>query len=335
MAEPILREPRSRALGDIIAAALLVFGAAIENRRGRKRGGHRAWLAAVPIAGVNFVAFYGQFSYFQAHRHPIPGVTIPAAVSAVVATALESIAVYLAWQAHVARLKGDSAFRLRLGAYLTGLVIGALNYSHFCDLGWRPNAFAVAFGLASVISPALWGIHSNRESRDALKAQELIEDHAVRLGATRWFFHLYRSFRVMFRATWVGENRPAEAIKLIDPPKWARGKDSDPAPAAAGPPPSAPRKREPRPAEGDAARAARKPGLTAVPPVTLAALSEAERVIALGLMGTQPLPAVRKLAGDPRLPGSLATRRRHAGRILEAVRAGRNGGGHRGVDDGS
>jgi len=325
MAEPNLRSPRSRVLGDIITAALLAFGAAAENRRGRKRGGHRAWLAAVPIAAVNFVAFYGQFSYFQAHRHPIAGVTIPAAVSAVVATALESIAVYLAWQAHVARLRGDSAFRLRLGAYLTGLVIGALNYSHFCDPGWRPNAFAVAFGLASVVSPALWGIHSNRESRDALKAQELIEEHAVRLGATRWFFHLYLSFRVMFRATWTGENRPAEAIKLVDPPKWARSKN--PASAAAGTPPSVPRAREPRPAERDAVRAARKRGLTAAPAADLAALSENERAVALDLMHVPALPGRDKLAAtEARLNGNRGS----AWRVLQAVRAGRNG--HHDVD---
>jgi hypothetical protein len=338
MAEPTARHPRSHAtLGDIIAAALLAFGALAENRRGRERHGYRAWLTAVPIVLVNFVAFYGQFSYFQAHRHPVPGVIIPPAVSVVVALALESMAVYLAWSAHVARLKGDTALRLRLGSYLTGLGIGVLNYSHFCRPGWRPDTFAVACGVASVASPLLWGIYSNRESRDDLKAQDQIEDHGVRLGFTRSFYHPLRSFLVRSRAAWTAENRPAEAIKLVKPPKWMRPRDLAPAaspgevtprPSAPQAPPSAPRTREPRQAADR--RAARKPELTAARPASLARLSEAEQAVALDLMGAEKLPGRDKLARtDPRLEG----RRRSAWRVLQTVQAGRNGGGSHGVDD--
>src|SRR6266566_4769653 len=128
--------------------------------------------------------------------------------------ALESIAIYLAWQAHLAQLADDSALRLRLAAYGMALVIGALNYSHFALPGWRPDVAAVTFGMMSAISPWLWSVHSRRASRDALKARGLIEPHAVRLGTTRWAWHPLRSARVMFRATWRGENDPAKALAL-------------------------------------------------------------------------------------------------------------------------
>ena len=131
-----------------------------------------------------------------------------------VALALESIAVYLAWQAHLAQLADDSALRLRLAAYGIALLIGALNYSHFMRPGWRPTVAAVTFGMMSAISPWLWSVHSRRVSRDALKARGLIEPHAVRLGATRWTWHPWRSACVMWRATWLGETDPAKAIAL-------------------------------------------------------------------------------------------------------------------------
>jgi hypothetical protein len=45
-----------------------------------------------------------------------------------------------------------------------------------------------------------------------------IDPHAVRLGATRWLWHGYRSARVMRAATWAGEVNPARAIALVYPP---------------------------------------------------------------------------------------------------------------------
>jgi hypothetical protein len=124
------------------------------------------------------------------------------------------VAVYLAWQAHLALAADDSALRLRLAAYGFAAVIGVMNYSHWMAPGWRPTFTSVTFGLMSVASPWLWSVHSRRQSRDALKARGLIEPHAVRLGATRWTWHPVRSWRVMFRATWQGENDPAAAIAL-------------------------------------------------------------------------------------------------------------------------
>jgi hypothetical protein len=178
----------------------------------------RAWLAAVPIVLVNAVAFTGQLAFLRAH--------LPwnLAEQILVAVTLESVAVYLAWQAHLALLADDSALRLRLAAYGFALVIGVMNYSHWMAPGWRPTFAAVTFGLMSVSSPWLWSVHSRRVSRDALKAKGLIEPHAVRLGGTRWVWHPLRSCRVMFRATWAGESDPVKAIAL---PAVKTGKDVD------------------------------------------------------------------------------------------------------------
>lgn len=172
-----------------------------------RRAAWQACLAAVPVVLVNAVAFGAQLGFWGAHL-PVP------AEAVLVALALESIAIYLAYLAHRAQLADDSALRLRLAAYGMALLIGALNYSHFMLPGWRPTVAAVTFGMMSAISPWLWSAYSRRASRDALKARGLIEPHAVRLGATRWTWHAVRSFRVMFRATWLGETDPAVAVTL-------------------------------------------------------------------------------------------------------------------------
>lgn len=167
----------------------------------------RAWLAAGPVVLVNLVAFFGQLAFLRDHlTWPLPGQIL-------VAVALESVAVYLAYHAHVAQLANDSALRLRLASYSFAAVIGAMNFSHYAP-HWRPTFAAVAFGLMSAASPWLWSIHSRRESRDALMARGLVEPHAVRLGATRWTWHPLKSARVMWHATWKGENDPAAAIAL-------------------------------------------------------------------------------------------------------------------------
>jgi hypothetical protein len=186
---------------------------------------HRGWLAAIPIVLVNAVAFAGQLAFLRVH---LPW---PLAGQVLVAVTLESVAVYLAWQAHLALIAADSALRLRLAAYSFAAVIGVMNYSHYMAPGWRPTFAAVTFGLMSVSSPWLWSVHSRRVSRDALMAVGDIEPHAVRLGMTRWAWHPVRSWRVMFRATWQGVTKPAEAIALpaIDAPVVTPRHDSAPA----------------------------------------------------------------------------------------------------------
>lgn len=307
---------------EIIAAALLTIGAAIENFRptGTSHGhgrAHRAWLAAVPVVIVNYVAFRAQLRFWQAHLSP--------ADALLVAVALESIAIYLSWLASLALIADDSALRLRLAAYGMALLIGVLNYSHYMRPGWRPTVAAVTFGMMSVISPWLWTAYSRRIARPLLKAKNLIEDHAVRLGANRWIYHAYRCFRVMRAATWKGENRPAEAIKLVYPDSpghgtvRAQGKT-----AARKTPPSAPPTREPRPEAAAAANGrvkARGRGLTA-------ARIEAEGQLVTELIAAgRPFPRQRQLArklADHEILGadnSDMTRRRIARTVLERAAA--------------
>jgi hypothetical protein len=211
---------------------------------------HRGWLAAVPIVLVNAVAFAGQLAFLRGHLPwPAPGQVL-------VAVTLESVAVYLAWQAHLALAADDSALRLRLAAYGFAAVIGVMNYSHYMAPHWRPTFAAVTFGLMSVSSPWLWSVHSRRVSRDALKARGLIEPHAVRLGATRWLWHPSLSFRVMRWAAWTGEADPARAIAGRFPPA-----DDTPGDSEGGKPPAA---WQSMPPGGDKAAAIirDRPGLT-------------------------------------------------------------------------
>lgn len=169
----------------------------------------RAAIAAVPVLTVNICAFLGQLGYLRAHllAWGLPGQIL-------VAFTLESMAVYLSYHAHVARLADDAAFRIQASAYALAAVIGAMNYSHWAAPHWHPTPIAVTFALMSTVSPWLWGIHSRRESRDALKARRLIEPHAVRLGTNRWFWYPWRSAKVTRLAAWEGVTRPGEAIAL-------------------------------------------------------------------------------------------------------------------------
>ena len=189
----------------------------------RAMSAHRGWLAAIPIVLVNAVAFCGQLAFLRVH---LPW---PLAGQVLVAVTLESVAVYLAWQAHLALIAADSALRLRLAAYAFAAVIGVMNYSHYMAAGWRPTFAAVTFGLMSVSSPWLWSVHSRRVSRDALLAVGDIEPHAVRFGMTRWTWHPIRTWRQMFRATWLGITKPSDAIVLppIDAPAVTPRRDSD------------------------------------------------------------------------------------------------------------
>jgi hypothetical protein len=183
----------------------------------------RVVAAIVPVLAVNACAFLGQLGYLHTHLTAwgLPGQIL-------VAFTLESIAVYLSYHAHVARLADDAAFRMQTSAYCLALVIGVMNYSHWCEPHWHPTPIAITFALMSTVSPWLWGIHSRRESRDKLKARGLIEPHAVRLGSTRWTWHPVRSVLVMWRATWEGITTPAEAIAAHEAARAAKAADKLP-----------------------------------------------------------------------------------------------------------
>jgi len=322
-ANPGTPERVRHAPGEVTAAALYAAGAFIE----RIRAPRGAWIAAVPVVIVNYVAFRAQLRFWQAHLDPADAI--------LVSVALESVAVYWSWLAAQALIADDSALRPRLAAYGTALLIGALNYSHYCRPGWRPTVTAVTFGLMSAISPWLWTAYSRRVSRPLLKAKGLIEDHSVRLGATRWFWHAYRCVRVTWLATWEGVNRPAEAIALYavrqeeKREKKAAGTDggrgtvavpAENVPADETPPPARPH-REPRREESQRAQARDQgSGLAAASPPGSGDLEQA--VLARLLADpSRKLPGVNKLCEAERIGAPKARR------ILTAARAARNGGG--------
>jgi hypothetical protein len=259
--------------------------------------------AAIPVLCVNVVATSGQFLYLRDHIHWVPG-------AAFIAMTIESVAVYLAFHAHLAALANDSALRLRLGAYGFAAVIGAMNYSHFCAPRWRPTPLALIFALASVASPWLWNVHTRRQSRDALMERGLIEPHALRLGATRWAWHVVRSFRVMWYATWEGETDIPTALALL-PGDPGPGSAASPAPGqepALSPPALGPAPEQaPAPRDGGAAA-----------PLSLADAEQAARNVLALITDPGSLPSARDLAtgimGNP-------NRRKPAGRLIAARRA--------------
>jgi hypothetical protein len=186
-----------------------------------KRAAAGAVLAAVPVALVNSVAFIGQFAYLNAN------VPWPVIARVLIAVTVESIAIYLAWHAHLAKMANDTALRLVLGAYSVALLIATVNYSHFAH-DWHPTPLAVIMGLASLISPFLWGVHTKRASRDKLMDRGLVEEHSVRLGGSRWTLHPLRSARATSWASWHGVNDPKTVLAHFAP---RYGTPDTPAPA--------------------------------------------------------------------------------------------------------
>ena len=313
--ERVRRDP-----GDITVAVLLAIGACIE----RARAPRGAWIAAVPIIIVNYVAFRAQLRFWQAQLGPADAILL--------SVALESVAIYWAWLAHQALVADDSALRPKLAAYGIALIIGALNYSHYCKPGWKPTAAAVAFGGMSAISPWMWAAYSRRVSRPVLKLKKLIEDHAVRLGITRWFWHAYRCVRVTWTATWTGENRPAEAIALYEARRAgklaARGEGkpaniTSPAgnsPAGKAPSPPGPPSRKGAAPGGTPRREARTS-----PPAVTDSLSDLQRAVLAELLADpgRELPSYRELSQSK----FGLERSRRAARVLELAKAARNGHG--------
>ena len=161
---------------------------------------------AIPILLVNSIAIVGQLEFWHT------ALPWPFAAVALFAIALESIAVFLAYHAHLSQVSNDSSLRLRWASYAMGIVIGLLNASHYLGPNHTITAAAVGIGIMSAISPWLWAVHTKRKSRDKLKAAGLIDSHAVRLGMNRWLWHPLKSFGVMRMAAWNGEATPTAAI---------------------------------------------------------------------------------------------------------------------------
>lgn len=158
-----------------------------QDRRDRARRAGVRLRPVAPLLAVNGLALVGQVGYGLEHLSPGAAVAVRLAVAVLFATALESIALYVGWHSHVALLAGAStrAARLRVASYTVSGVVAGINYSHFAD-GWSPTAPAVAYGLVSLLSPWLWGLHSRSALHLVLERAGLVDHTGARFSAERW-----------------------------------------------------------------------------------------------------------------------------------------------------
>jgi hypothetical protein len=199
-------------------------------------------LMYAPLLLVNLAAVYGQLAFFYEHvaptTWPVPG---KIALAIVIALAIESISVYVGWHAHDALINklGRTAARLRRASYGIATLVAAINYAHFADFTEATgnklglNAASVAFGLLSLISPWLWGLHSRRlknlqlakegvaDATGATFSGERIRSFPIRAYlARRWSIDHYVTDP---KAAWEGYNaelRARWAIETTDQPGW-------------------------------------------------------------------------------------------------------------------
>ncbi|WP_052720206.1 hypothetical protein [Actinoplanes rectilineatus] len=141
-------------------------------------------LMYIPLLLVNGAAVYGQVAFFYETVAPtawaVPGKIL---LAVVIALAIESISIYVGWHAHDALINklGHTAARLRRASYGIAGLVAAINYAHFADFSDRTgnrlglNAASVAFGLLSLISPWLWGLHSRRLKNLQLAKEGVID----------------------------------------------------------------------------------------------------------------------------------------------------------------
>jgi hypothetical protein len=168
----------------------------------------RNTLLAVPLILINAAALYGQASWSSANlTHSWPW-------ALVLAAALEGVGVFLAAEAHHARMAGEAALRLRLGSYGVAGVVGLANFLHWRAAGVPAGA---TFGLLSASSPWLWAIRSRSLRRGELRNAGLIDPRAVRFSLVRWMLYPARTFKAFRAAVWVGETDPVAAIRLAEP----------------------------------------------------------------------------------------------------------------------
>jgi hypothetical protein len=153
----------------------------------------------VPLLLINMAALYGQVSFAYETIAPPEWTTAAKVVLACgVAAAIESVALYVSWHAMDALLLKSygTAARLRRTAYLIAFAVGLMNYSHFTSSLFAPTAAAITFGLLSLVSPWLWGLHARRERHVQLMSEDrkLIDDAGVEFSPERWKAFPLRAF---------------------------------------------------------------------------------------------------------------------------------------------
>ena len=167
----------------------------------------------VPLVLVNAAAIWGQAGWAYEHianglvaaGHTRTGVLI----ALLFACAIESIGVYLAYEAHDALMADQASAMLRAGSYAVGGLAGLLNYWHFAETN---KAQAIAFAGLSAVSPWLWTVWSRARNRTRLAELGMADTRGVKLSTTRKLWHPWRSLQVVSWAAWEGVTDPAEAV---------------------------------------------------------------------------------------------------------------------------
>lgn len=229
----------------------------------------------VPLLIVNSAAVYGQIAYAYSDIAPAAWDTgYRLALSVLFAAAVESIAVYVGWHAHDALLSKATATaaRLRRASYMLAAAVAGINYAHFAAPGMRPTAAAVAFGLLSLLSPWLWGLHTRRAQHVQLATAGVVDCTGATFSAERIRAFPFRSWAARRwsidhnvtdpAAAWSGYNTARTARTAAYPSgrvatAWAalRGALPNPAPTVV---PDPPKPTRPRPARTTAASPAAK-----------------------------------------------------------------------------
>jgi hypothetical protein len=167
---------------------------------------HRV-IAATPIIATNMLAVFFQWRFAQAALGHNPF------ISALFSLTLESIAISIAYHAHLARIANLRSTMLRMASIVVALGIATLNGSH--EFHSSIALAATAFG-CSAISPWLWGIYSTQVSSIALARAGQLDYAPIRLGNDRWIYHPIRSFQVKRDSSWSGERNLHRAITVND-----------------------------------------------------------------------------------------------------------------------
>lgn len=162
----------------------------------------------VPLVLVNCAAIWGQAGWAFDHvTNPAWDFAFRVALALMFASAVESIGIYLAWEAHEARMASQPSGMLRYASFGMGALAGWLNYDHF------DGTMAIAFAALSVSSPFLWAVWSAARNRVRLAELGELDARGVRLGAARKFWHPVKSLRVIRWAAWEGVSTPADAVR--------------------------------------------------------------------------------------------------------------------------
>lgn len=182
----------------------------------RQRWYHAVDLAPLllPLILVNAAAVWGQAGWAYTNITD-PGWVNQARITLalVFALAIESIGVYLSWEAHEARMANQASGLLQAGAYAVGALAGWLNYQHFDDVARSGiETQAVTFAALSAVSPWLWAVWSRARNRIRLAELELADTRGVKLSTNRKILHPVKSWKVTRWAAWAGEISPSVAV---------------------------------------------------------------------------------------------------------------------------